>query len=157
MLTIEEVNLPPIPSELILTYNEILKQPIWTTHTREGKVYEVDWYKVYVANESLQEWIRQQFDDQIECIEYIIAYRALDLHRDMERTRAFNYVIQTGGNMVTEVVDYNKETVLASAECKLNTWYLLNVDLPHRVIGDLIEPRIIISVTPSAYFLPKPV
>lgn len=157
MLTIEEVNFPLIPSELILTYNEILKQPIWTTHTREGKVYEVDWYKVYVANESLQEWIRKQFNDQIECIEYIIAYRALDLHRDMERTRAYNYVIQSGGSMTTEFLDYDRATVLDSKECELNTWYLLNVDLPHRVVGNLTEPRIIISVTPSAYFLPKPV
>lgn len=157
MLTIEESNIPPVPTELILTYDEILKQPIWTTHTREGKVYEVDWYKVYVANESLQQWIRAQFDSKIECIEYIIAYRALDLHRDMERTRAFNYVIQAGGALATEVLDYDKETVLNSVICKPLTWYYLNVDLPHRVVGELTEPRIIISVTPSAYFLPKPV
>ena len=150
MLTSKQIDLPKIPMDLILTYDEILKLPVHPTVDRNGKIYEVDFYKVFVANDSLWEWVQETFTTEIENVEYLVAYKPLSIHRDMERTVAFNYVIDLGGSDIhTEFYNEDRTKLIYSIKYNQYEWHLLNVDLPHCVVGELTSPRIIISVTPT--------
>lgn len=150
MLTSKQIDLPKIPLDLILTYDEILKLQLHPTVDRNGNIYEVDFYKVFTANDALWKWVQLNFDTEIEYVEYLVAYEPLGIHRDMERTKAFNYIIELGGdNILTEFYTEDRAQLIYSKKYNQYEWHLLNVDLPHRVVGKLTSPRIIISVTPT--------
>ena len=155
-VTIKQVNLPVIPNELIYSYEQVITLDPWVLKYEDGRVYDTDFYKVYIANKELCDWIKSVFEEELEYIEYLVAYKPLPMHKDLERTQAYNYVTETGGNNVqTEFYDFDRTTLLSSTECNPGTWYFLNVSYPHRVVGELTSPRVIISVTTKAASLPR--
>ena len=151
MFTTKELNIPPIPADLILPLDQILKLDPFVLQNPDGSVYDVPFYKVFVANATLQEWVRSQFKFEIEWVEYLVAYESLGMHTDLGRCVGINYLLDAGGeNVATEFYDIDRKTLLSRTVYQTNKWYMLNVEIPHQVVGEVKSPRIILSVTPKS-------
>jgi hypothetical protein len=151
LITTKKVDIPSVPEHLIRSLEQIRELDPVVMYQKDGSTYEVDWYKVYTCDQQLTDWVVEHFPVEVELVEYIISTQAIDLHVDLGRNTAYNYVLDTGGdNIVTEFYSADRSQLIDSIEYTTNAWYVLNVGLPHQVKTPQSRPRIIISVTPSS-------
>jgi hypothetical protein len=146
-----EVNIPPIPSDLLMSMEQAQTLPRVELYNKDNTHVPVEWYRVYTCNQELRDWVIAHFPVEIELVEYIVSEEALLAHVDLGRNQAYNYLLDPGGkNIVTEFYTADRTQMINSMEYQPNKWYILNVGLPHQVAGKLDSPRFLISVTPKA-------
>jgi hypothetical protein len=146
-----EIDILPVPAELILPLDRMSELNPVVLYHRDGSTYQVDWYRVYTCNQELTDWVIDNFPMEIELVEYVVSDHAIFMHTDLGRNCAYNYVIDTGGtNVVTEFYAADQTQLVDSIEYQANKWYALNVGIPHRVTGNQTHSRFLISVTPKS-------
>jgi hypothetical protein len=146
-----EVDIPPVPPELIMSMEEAQTLPRVELYYEDQTHMAVDWYRVYTCNQELTDWVVKHFPVEVELVEYVISEEALLIHTDLGRKQAYNYLIDPGGkNIVTEFYTADRTQMIDSIEYQTNKWYVLNVGTPHQVAGQLTSPRFLLSVTPKA-------
>jgi hypothetical protein len=150
MNLINQLDFPQIPEELLLSKQEVEEAltPV-TLYHRDGTVYSAPWYHVYTCNDTLSAWIKNLLPFEVQYVEYIISDQAITLHKDIGRTRALNYILDTGGEQVTTEFFDDDENLLLQKVCEPHTWYDLNVGMYHRVAEPQDHARFLISVTPK--------
>ena len=134
----EEVDIPVVPDELRLTYDQILElqrlspDQWWT----EG-------YGSFLAGPELHEFLQPIFQKPIT-VRYQIISQDRPYHIDAcVQTFKYNFVYETGGDEVKTIW----QTGLKPFEitCKKNTWYKLNVKVPH-CVKDVESQRLSITI-----------
>ena len=144
-------NLPIIPNELISeVHASILKYP------NDFKVSFKTDYRRHAVTEQLKEFVKLSFNNHV--IKIQIIENKLEIHRDIGRTVAYNYLIDSGGSnvetcfyedMTVDIPVYENKTFRLIEKIKIeeHRWHCLNVSNLHNVIN-LTSPRIAITVTP---------
>ena len=105
-------------------------------------------YASYSVPTELAELIQQYFDYPV-LTRYQVIKKQLPIHTDVG-IKGFkcNYLLTSGGESVKTRWWDKIETpnnVVYEMTCKLNTWYNLNIEIPHD-ISDVTGPRISITV-----------
>jgi hypothetical protein len=104
-------------------------------------------YSLYPVSSRLRDHINSFFPKST-AISIQVINGNLPIHRDIGRTEAINYIIETGGEDV-QTCFYNDNKILDSHRISAFKWHWLNVSVHHTVINvkkDL--PRISITLTP---------
>ena len=149
--TTQEVDIPSIPPELILTIEQAQMLDPVILYKEDGSVYQVDWYRVYTCDQALTDWVIENFPVEVDLVEYVVSDRAIVMHTDLGRDQAYNYLLDAGGtNIITEFYNSDQTQMIDNIEYQTNKWYVLNVGLPHKVSGPQTAPRFLISVTPKS-------
>lgn len=136
-------NLPVIPSNVILSLNEIIKNKDCFSVKNYSHVYSS-----YEANDELIHYLENFFDDKI-IVRYQVIRQNLPVHTDkIAVPEKLNYIIDPGGTSVKtkfwSSVEEPRELVEEHVLEK-NSWYLLNIQKPHSV-HDLETTRTSITV-----------
>ena len=156
----EYVDIPSIPSDIVLNSEEILALP----EIEYSINLQQEWRAAYKSkrylkkvNPQLKDWLKEHF--QFDMFAYYCIYPLLmGPHVDI-RPIAYNYYIDTGGEVDT--VFYNKapnaphikvdekEPLKRIARIRFdpNRWVKLQTNIPHGTEGKVRRPRIFISVT----------
>lgn len=126
----EKVDLPLIPSHLIKSLDVI------ETYENLHPYPDNPVYASRVVNPDLEEWIQSLFDHPVS-VRYQIIKGILPVHVDHTPTDfKLNYIVADGGdNVYTRWWDdaKNPTTIVQERHLDENTWYKLNVRLPHNV------------------------
>ena len=169
----EYADIPSIPSDILLSKEQILALPESHYHS-EMKAHRGEYegvHKLKKVNPELKEWLKENFPFDI--VAYYSIYPILIAPHVDIRSVGYNYYIDTGGEIDT--VFYNKVskkgqstlwnsinpsnkkydtlndeaplTELARIKFEPNRWIKLQTNIPHGTDGDLIGPRIFITVT----------
>ena len=148
MFTYKKLNYPEIPKHLILSLENVRKQPGIPLLRQDGDVDVLDKFKAYKVNDDLLDWLKKNIDVDF-IAEYIVMTTWTLKHVDNGRTRAINYIIETGGDWIsTEFFDpTNPEVRIDGKFFPPNRWYLINTEIPHAVTG-IPTTRYILSLTP---------
>lgn len=142
MIYCEEVNfLPHLPNDMIdqlsemETYDNVFPDPS-----------VVDTYASYVVKDRLQEWSQSLFDYPVVA-RWQVSKKDLPVHTDFGIVGfKYHYVLNAGGkNVKTQFWDKDHRNIIYDIVCKPNTWYNLNIDVPHNVVN-ITEPRIGITI-----------
>ena len=114
---IKELNLPSVPAELEYLIRELINStPVgyqWITVTSELK----DWCNQNICPST--HWGVQLIKSDLE------------LHKDASSQVKINYLLDTGGDVVTNFYDNNK--LIDTIICKPRTWYIMKTDQLHEV------------------------
>ena len=118
---------PPIPSRLyIVDPNDIKKL---------GSDWEGDnpVYSTYRVSDELQTWVQSFFKLPI-IVNYQIINGQIPIHKDIGRTKCWNYLIDVGGpNVATQWWNDDETEVIRSVVFRGHCWYSLNVGIKHNV------------------------
>jgi hypothetical protein len=138
---IRYLNLPKIPDHLL----EELRQ-LSNNQRPEDRLFLT--YRWTSANKTkIEEWCNKNISENLIWGLQIIT-GDLALHIDSPTKVKISYIIDTGGdNVITEFYkDLRSNTLLDAMKIDNQRWHILNVGVPHRVIG--IEPgKVRISLT----------
>ncbi len=144
------INMPVIPRELIVPIEQVSALERVPLYKEDGSIIDINWYRMYKANKDLTKWIIKHCPVECSQIEYIVSDYSLLLHKDSGRSGAINYIIDAGGdNIRTEFVADNETDILTKKVFNQYEWHYLNVSCLHRVVGDLVRPRYLLSLTPT--------
>jgi hypothetical protein len=142
------LDLPPVPEELIESVDTIINSLPKPTNTLVPSNFT--YFETRHVSNTLLEWSHQTFKDKVQGIKYQIIKPNIPIHKDIGRTVAFNYVIQTGGeNSATCFFDDNKK-LLFKEIVPANHWHRIRTDMYHTVAG-INSLRIAISVVLKDY------
>jgi hypothetical protein len=149
-----EVDLPPIPPEL-------LKTKEWLLENQEPS-YEVKEHASYRTDEPLKEWLKQHFSNEI-ISRYQLLHNGIPLHiyKESKLPHKVYYMLERGGdNVKTNFYETNIEDLennrgyatakpgklIQSAETLEGRWYALDVLKFHEVV-ETEKPRFFLAVT----------
>jgi hypothetical protein len=142
--------LPPIPKDLLDEITDIINLPKSPSLISE----ENPRFQTRMLNDKLTEWLSNYFKFEFKCHYQIISHEHR-IHKDKGRAVAYNYILEQGGpNVITNVYDEDKTTVLQSEHIPLHRWHRIDVSKYHGVHN--IQPgafRYAISVSPLNYSL----
>lgn len=100
-------------------------------------------YKAVRANQKLQEYVQDILPKKvIVCCQIIKS--DLEIHKDIIRSIAYNYIIDPGGFSVKTCFYDDSYTVLDCHCIDTNRWHSLDVSINHNVIN-IERPRIAIT------------
>jgi hypothetical protein len=169
----EYLDIPVIPSNLIPSAEEILAFPEreYPSNIQKHRAYYQGRHQIKKVSPELKEWLKQNFPFDI--FAYYSVYPLLIAPHVDIRPVAYNYFIDTGGEIDT--VFYNKipntkkdalwnsvnpnntkydtlneeEPLREIARMRFDShrWLKLQTDIPHGTEGNMIRPRIFITVT----------
>lgn len=137
------LNFPQIPS--ILT-EEVVDQ--LSDGKKASRIFQTySWTNINKTK--IEDWCNENISENLIWGLQVIT-GDLRLHRDHPTKTKVSYILETGGdNVVTEFYkDFNEEpsNILHAIKIEAQRWHILNVDLPHKVVG--IEPnKVRISLT----------
>ena len=118
-------------------------------------------YKLYLLNDLLKNFTSKflKFNHKI----HLHSFNFVPIHIDVNRTEAYNYIIDTGGpNVKTLFYNLNDFTILGPGDIKKvnencepveavsirpNVWHKINVSVPHTVIN-IETVRTGLTITP---------
>lgn len=139
----EEVDIPVVPEEFRLSYDEVLELQRLTP----DKWWDQG-YGSFLAGPDLHEFLQPAFEMPI-AVRYQLMSRDRPYQIDAcEQT--FNFVYETGGPEVKTIWQthrWKEEPPFDPFEiiCKPNTWYRLNVKVSH-CVKDIESPRLSITI-----------
>lgn len=116
---IKELRLPTIPIEL--------EYQIWELVNATPVGYQ--WITV---NSNLKDWCNQNICPSTHWGVQLIKLD-LPLHRDAASQVKINYLLDTGGDAVTNFYDNDK--LIDTVICKPRTWYIMKTDQLHEVLN----------------------
>ena len=139
-------DIPPIPDDLLEPIDVIISRQSMTPNN-------------YVQNKKISmelfDWLTKTFNKPIIAY-YQVMLNDIDPHVDRKRTKAINYLIQTGGENATTIIYKEKAkpgpykgkvTVAESKILKLKRWHSIDVTSIHSVKNiESSQPRISVSV-----------
>lgn len=143
MNLIEYVNLQKIPMDLIESTEQIKNKPNKSTVAKD-----YPFFKTFHVNDDLKKFLESIFPFEIWC-QYQLIFGDIIIHKDPERTLAYNYILDQGGDMVLTNFYSDKKNLIYSENIKLHQWVKLNTSIFHNVTG-LSATRVAISVTPKS-------
>ena len=125
-------DLPQIPSELLLSIDEIyaLRDNSISSEHNNTRGYN---YQKFPVNTELEEWLRPLFP-YCDCFEYQMIKNGLRGHKDVARLTCYNYLVD-GSNATTTWYADDQETILHSEMIKDNQWHKIDVQVFHSVKG----------------------
>ena len=141
----DEVDIPVVPDEFRLTYDQILElqrlspDEWWT----EG-------YGSFPAGPELHEFLQPSFEKPI-AVRYQLISKDRPYHIDAcVQTYKYNFVYETGGPEVKTIWQTHRAFSQPPYDpfeitCKQNTWYRLNVKVSH-CVKDIESPRLSITI-----------
>lgn len=133
-------NIKKLPEEMISEVHKSLENT---------NIYPLkcDHYKACMGTYTLQNFVQSLFDTDILVLCHVI-YDNLEIHKDVHRTIAYNYIIESGGSLVkTNFYNDNKE-LKETYYIEPYKWHSLNVSLYHSVTN-IERPRIAITCFPA--------
>lgn len=117
---------PPLPTELISEVYSSLDNPNMFGFQESTN------YQLFDASVLLKEYTKSIFDFKHETRVQKIT-KDLVRHKDVNRTLAYNYILDLGGSNV-ETCFYNDQLQLTeSVIIEANRWHVINVDVYHNV------------------------
>lgn len=117
---IKELNLPKLPAELedmVRSYKHDMGPP----------------YEWITANQELTDWCNQNVCPMTHWGVQLIN-RNMGIHTDTYSQVKINYIVDTGGDPITNFYD-NNNTLIDSIVCKPQTWYIMKTDQLHEVVN----------------------
>lgn len=151
---IDYINLPNIPEELLESSNDILNKETLSVNTYEGGALSIatkhgtnSITRKEVPN-NLIKWLQSICDFPVSA-RYLILNSRVPIHRDPKtRPRAYNYIIDAGGENVTTTVYDDDYTVLKSLVIPEKTWHCLETGRLHGLEGiSENRNRIVLSIS----------
>lgn len=169
----EYADIANVPAEILLSPNEVIDLPEREYHIgmREHRGNYQGRHKLKKVNPELKSWLIEHFPFDI--VAYYSVYPLLIWPHVDIRPVAYNYFIDTGGEIDT--VFYNKVpkvektdlwnsinpnnakyntlneeeplVKLARINFEPNRWVKLQTDIPHGTEGNMVRPRVMITVT----------
>ena len=146
-------HIPNVPSNLIDEIYKSIESPPITVRFRHNSSN----YKIYNVNEQLEAFLRPFFPAEYTLRIHVLKDK-LAIHKDFGRTRAFNYIIESGGcDAETCFYDDNFKLIEKHKIDKFR-WHQIDVTRYHSVIN-MAENRIAITIyieeeTPGGLTLP---
>jgi hypothetical protein len=143
---IRYLNIPPVPDNLILNSIEEIEalEPVWPPNFEHPERFLLK----KNANKDLEEFLRPYFDFDITAkVHYQIIRSKSPKHIDFNRSRCYNYVINTGGEKVsTNWFNLANSKLLEHIEViPAQVWHEIKVDVPHAVQG-ITQERVALTV-----------
>jgi hypothetical protein len=131
-------DLPIVPEHLILSLSEVVKLTNWF----RGKSKN---YTIHECQDNLREYLQNEFP-KYEHFRYQTLVDGVPIHKDRNRTRALNYIIDAGGSDVHTIwYDEDKITPICDIVLPTNKWHILEVDSYH-TITNIKERRFAITI-----------
>lgn len=152
---IDYIDLPNIPEELLESSKDILNKETLPVNTyggdilpvrsNSGDVSPITRKKVSI---NLLIWLQSICNFSVNA-RYLILNSSVEIHRDPKtRPRAYNYIIDAGGENVTTTVYDDDYTVLKSLVIPERTWYCLDTGRLHGLEGiSEHRNRIVLSIS----------
>lgn len=140
------LDLPKIPEHLIEPIDIIINKP-----PKPGSNIPADFapFQTRLVSKELFEWVQDMF--KLKCYtQYQIINRGIPIHKDIGRTVAFNYILETGGPKVLTTIHGDTKKMIGYEEIKPYVWHRLKTDEFHSVIG-MTSSRVSISVEIKEY------
>jgi hypothetical protein len=133
--------IPNIPDELL---SEVYK----SIHEHENVFVHNFYsnYQIFNLTDELIQFIKLKFNNHI--IQVHVIKNVLAIHKDINRTIAFNYLIDCGGNNVETCFYDKKLKLIEKIKIEPFKWHKLDVSTFHNVIN-LERPRIALTITPQ--------
>lgn len=143
-------NVPQVPSNLYLTNPDDIKQLDTMASIRRPTDPVPSWesgtvYTMYQAPDELVSWVQTHFDFPVK-VTYQLITGQVPIHKDVGRTKCWNYIIDAGGDdVVTRWWNDDKTKVIRAFVFPTDCWYELNVGINHDV-ANVTGTRIAITV-----------
>lgn len=148
--------LPSVPEELLETFDAVNSRQKPSTDTKRDSRWEENptWpISIHDVSPELKEWINSVFSPLLGtrvAAHYMIIRQSdiHNIHRDTTRDMSFNYIINSGGDVVTRMYDEDKNQV-DSLTLDERRWCQLKVSGLHDIhFNEYKQPRFSIIVTP---------
>ena len=133
------LDLPQIPEHLIEPIDIIISKP-----PKPDSMVSANFapFQTRLVSKELVEWVQDIFE--MKCYtQYQIIRAGIPIHKDIGRTVAFNYILQTGGNNAHTCIYTENKKIMEKIEPV--KWHRLKTDVYHNVTG-LTTDRVAISV-----------
>ena len=134
-------NLPKLPEDLI---SEIYESTRVFPNIFQYPNY--DYYKKYCVTKKLQSYIQGLFTEK-HIIGVQVIKNKISIHKDFNRTVAYNYIINSGGEHAETCFYNDKYQLIEKHNIEERRWHRLDVSVFHNVIN-LVKPRIALTVSP---------
>jgi hypothetical protein len=131
------LDLPEVPDELIV---EVYK----SLEGIDRFPYKNNQYKSFGATQPLVEFTQRLFNFEHNTAVHIIKDHLI-IHKDFFRTRAYNYIIDPGGDNVQTCFYDDNENLIESHCIEPYRWHEFDASINHNVIN-LTSPRIAITL-----------
>lgn len=149
------VSLPVIPQNLLDTLTVSAEHdPVQRTHANGFKTGR---YNVHMLDPLVVEWLSDVLEiKHVRARVQVISSKGMNIHKDVGRTFALNYIIDPGGdNVLTHFYDQSKE-LIESIHIPSKTFHMLRTQVYHSVSGlDPDKQRIALSVSFDTKWAPK--
>lgn len=133
-------HIPRLPTELINEiYRSIELHPI-TVRFRHNPSN----YKIYSVNEKLESFLRPLFPEKYTLRIHVLKDK-LAIHKDFGRTKAFNYIVDSGGPDAETCFHDDNFKLIEKHKIDKYRWHQIDVTRYHSVIN-MVEPRIAITI-----------
>ena len=138
---------PKLSEAYHLTDEQVIDKTLPHAHP----VLHYEYYRQYMYNNNtLVQELQPLFNFDITNRIFIqIVKKGISIHKDVGRSKIYNYLLDTGGdNVYTRFYDEDKETELFKINIPLHTWHQLDVTGYHNVTG-IEKDRISITIYES--------
>ena len=136
-----------LPEKYSITDEQYMIENLRHVHPVPEYIY----YRSYMYNcNTLCRLLQPLFNFDITNRIFIqIVKKGISIHKDVGRSKIYNYLLDTGGdNVYTRFYDEDKETELFKINIPLHTWHQLDVTGYHNVTG-IEKDRISITIYES--------
>ena len=141
----EEVDIPVVPKEFRLTYDQIIE-----LQRLSPDEWWAEGYGSFLAGPELHEFLQPSFQKPIA-----VRYQVISRDRPYQidacvQTFKYNFVYETGGTEVKTIWQTHRVKEQPPYDpfeitCKPNIWYKLNVKISH-CVKDIESPRLSITI-----------
>ena len=133
-------HIPNVPSDLIDDiYKSIELKPIIVRFRHNSSNY-----KIYSVNEKLELFLRPFFPEEYTLRIHVLKDK-LAIHKDFGRTKAFNYIVASGGPDAETCFYDDNFKLIEKHKIDMFRWHQIDVTRYHSVIN-MVEPRIAITI-----------
>lgn len=150
-MCINYIDLPPVPEELLESYDDIISKPELPIGNYQGKIIPMVTIRRKEVNPELVNWLQDNCTFPVSS-QYLLLNSLSPVHRDPpNRPQAYNYIIHAGGTEVTTTVYNNDYSILKSMIIPERQWHCLDTGKLHGVKGILKNRwRILLSINYTA-------
>jgi hypothetical protein len=149
---IDFVDLPPVPGELLESYDDIVSKPNLPVSNYQGKVSQIVSIQRRAITDELVIWLQSVCKFPVTSAQYLLISYQSPIHRDPpSRPQSYNYIIHAGGPIVKTTVYNDNYSILKSMVIPEKQWHCLDTGKLHGVRGILkTNWRILLSVDYNA-------
>ena len=131
MTNIKKLILPKVPNYIIIEVHNSIRDGVDQAWLGDRATQKLDQYSWIPGNSTVQAWCTANISPDIYFGIQVIT-GDLPIHRDIGTEVKFNYVIEPGGESVTNF--YSDEyKLIESVVLQPHNWYILNVNIFHDV------------------------